>query len=133
MKYIQDPQIGDIWITIIPKIETKNNKISNVILERRPCLIIDNGHGFIIEKNSDYLGMKITTQNKKNKKEIRNWYDAGLKQKSYVRIEMPIKIEKNQLVKKIGKLSKYDTYIYINELMSFMNRDISHRYEETLS
>lgn len=77
--------------------------------------------------------MKITTQNKKNKKEIRNWYDAGLKQKSYVRIEMPIKIEKNQLVKKIGKLSKYDTYIYINELMSFMNRDISHRYEETLS
>lgn len=42
MKYIQDPQIGDIWITIIPKIETKNNKISNVILERRPCLIIDN-------------------------------------------------------------------------------------------
>ena len=46
---------------------------------------------------------------------------------------MPIKIEKNQLVKKIGKLSKYDTYIYINELMSFMNRDISHRYEETLS
>ena len=74
MKYIQDPQIGDIWITIIPKIETKNNKISNVILERRPCLIIDNGHGFIIEKNSDYLGMKITTQNKKNKKEIRNWF-----------------------------------------------------------
>lgn len=80
MKYIQDPQIGDTWITIIPKIETKNNKISNVILERRP-----------------------------------------------------FKIEKNQLVKKIGKLSKYDTYIYINELMSFMNRDISHRYEETLS
>lgn len=129
MKYILKPEIGDIWVTIIPKIETYNNKISNVILERRPCLIIDDGCGFIIEKNSDYLGMKITTQDKKNKKEIRNWYDAGLKQKSFVRIEMPIKIEKNQLVKKIGKLNKYDTYIYINELMNFMNNDIKNKFE----
>lgn len=126
---MQNPQIGDIWVTIIPKIETRNNKISNVILERRPCLIIDDGHGFIIEKNNDYLGMKITTQDKKNKKEIRNWYEAGLKQKSFVRIEMPIKIEKNQLVKKIGKLSRCDTYVYINELMSFMNDDIKRKFE----
>ena len=63
------PEIGDIWVTTIPKIEAKNNRITNVKLERRPCLIIDDGHGFIIEKNNDYLGMKITTQDKKNKKE----------------------------------------------------------------
>lgn len=126
---VQKPEIGDIWITIIPKIETYNNRISNVKLERRPCLIIDDGHGFIIEKNNDYLGMKITTKDKKNKKEIRNWYDVGLKQKSFVRIEMPIKIEGNQLLKKIGKLSKYDTYIYIDELMSFMNNDIKSKFE----
>ncbi len=122
------PEIGDIWVTTIPKIETKNNRITSVKLERRPCLIIDDGHGFIIEKNNDYLGMKITTQNKKNKKEITNWYDVGLKQKSFVRIEMPIKIERNQLVKKIGKLSKYDTYVYINELMKYMNNDIRDRF-----
>lgn len=126
------PEIGDIWVTTIPKIETKNNRITNVKLERRPCLIIDDGHGFIIERNNDYLGMKITTQNKKNKKEITNWYDAGLRQKSFVRIEMPIKIEKNQLVKKIGKLSKCDTYIYINELMSFMNNDIKSKFGDTI-
>ncbi len=130
MNYIQKPEIGDIWVTIIPKIETYNNRISNVILERRPCLIIDDGHGFIIEKNKDYLGMKITTQDKINKKEIRNWYNVGLKQKSFVRIEMPIKIEKNQLVKRIGKLSKYDTYIYINELINFMNNDIKSKFED---
>ena len=70
------PEIGDIWITIIPKILTNNKRISNVILERRPCLIIDDGHGFIIEKNKDYLGMKITTQDKENKKEITNWYEV---------------------------------------------------------
>ena len=130
MNYIQNAEIGDIWVTIIPKIETYNNRISNVILERRPCLIIDDGHGFIIEKNKDYLGMKITTQDKINKKEIRNWYNVGLKQKSFVRIEMPIKIEKNQLVKRIGKLSKYDTYIYINELMSFISNDIKSKFED---
>lgn len=122
------PEIGDVWITTIPKIETKNNRITNVKLERRPCLIIDDGHGFIIEKNNDYLGMKITTQNKKNKKEITNWYDVGLKQKSFVRIEMPIKIERNQLVKKIGKLSRCETYIYIKELMNYMNNDIKDRF-----
>lgn len=126
------PEIGDIWITTIPKIETKNNRITNVKLERRPCLIVDDGHGFIIEKNNDYLGMKITTKNKKNKKEIINWYDAGLKQKSFVRIEMPIKIERNQLVKKIGKLSKCDTYVYINELMSFMNKDIKNKFGDAI-
>ena len=122
------PEIGDIWITIIPKIQTNNKRISNVMLERRPCLIVDDGHGFIIEKNNDYLGMKITTQNKKNKKEIKNWYEIGLKQKLYVRIEIPIKIEKNQLVKKIGKLSKCDTYIYINELINYMNNDIKDKF-----
>lgn len=124
------PKIGDIWVTIIPKVETFNNKVSSVKLERRPCLIIDDGHGFIIEKNNDYLGMKITTQDKKNKKEITNWYDVGLKQKSYVRIEIPIKIEKSQLVSKIGHLDKYDTYIYVNELMKFMNIDIKSNFKE---
>lgn len=123
------PQIGDIWITIIPKIETYNNKITNVKLERRPCLIIDDGHGFIIEKNTDYLGMKITTKNGKNKKEIRNWYEVGLNKKSYVRIEMPIKIEKNQLIQKIGKLNKYDTYVFINELITHLNSDIKRKFE----
>jgi len=124
------PEIGDIWITTIPKIQTNNKRISSVILERRLCLIIDDGHGFIIEKNNDYLGMKITTQDKINKKEITNWYDVGLRQKSFVRIEIPIKIERNQLVKKIGKLSKYDTYVYINELMSYMNTDIKNIFKD---
>jgi len=48
--------------------------------------------------------------------------------KASVRIEIPIKIERNQLVRKIGKLSKYDTYVYINELMDFMNNDINEKF-----
>ena len=42
---------------------------------------------------------------------------------------MPIKIEKNQLVKKIGKLSKCETYIYINELMNYIKDDIKERFK----
>lgn len=48
---------------MIPKIyiSTAEN-IINVSLERRPCLIIDDGRGFLIEENSNYSGLKLTTR-----------------------------------------------------------------------
>lgn len=120
--------IGDIWIVINPKIKTNNKNNISVELEKRPCLIIDDGHGFIIEKSQDYLGMKITkSDNNIRKKEIKNWYDVGLKYKSYLRIETPIKIEKEQLVKKIGKINKFDLYVYLDELFDYFNKDVLDR------
>lgn len=115
--------IGEIWLVLIPKVITNNNK-TQIDLEKRPCLIIDDGHGFIIEENRDYLGLKITTKNGINHKKIKNWYELGLKNESYVRIETPIKVEKGQLIHKIGTMSKYDLYIYLNELSSYINTDI---------
>ena len=51
------------------------------------------GHGFIIEKSKDCLGMKITTQdNGIRKKEIKDWDNVGLRERSYLRIEEQIKI-----------------------------------------
>ncbi|MCI8362258.1 MAG: hypothetical protein HFJ41_03870 [Clostridia bacterium] len=117
--------IGDIWIVLNPKIKTNNKHNISVELEQRPCLIIDDGHGFIIEKSNDYLGLKITTQdNGIRKKEIKNWYDVGLREKSYLRIEPPIKIEVPQLIKKIGQIDKYDLYMYLNELSDYFNIEI---------
>lgn len=115
--------IGDIWLVLIPKVITSNNK-TKIDLEKRPCLIIDDGHGFIIEGNKDYLGLKITSQNGKHRKKINNWYELGLKNESFVRIETPIKVEKGQLIHKIGSMSKYDLYIYLNELSNYINTDI---------
>ncbi len=115
--------IGDIWLVLIPKVITKNN-ITHIDLEKRPCLIIDNGHGFIIEENKDYLGLKITSKEGERHREITNWYDLGLKKDSFVRIETPIKIEKGQLIHKIGKMNKYDLYLYLNELSNYINTDV---------
>lgn len=115
--------IGDIWLVLIPKVITKCNK-TQIDLEKRPCLIIDDGHGFIIEENRDYLGLKITTKNGINHQKINNWYDLGLKSESYVRVETPIKVEKGQLIHKIGEMNKYDLYIYLNELSNYINTDV---------
>lgn len=87
-------------------------------------------HGFIIEKSKDYLGMKITRQEGTRKKEIKDWDKVGLKEKSYLRIEAPIKIEKEQLINKIGQVNKYDLYLYINELSDYFNRDILERFKQ---
>lgn len=93
-------------------------------------MIIDDGHGFIIENSQDYLGMKISSQNNKHNKEIKNWDDLGLKKKSYIRIEVPIKIEEKQLIKKISSINKYDMYIYLNELSDFFNNDIINKFKK---
>ena len=87
-------------------------------------MIIDDGHGFIIEENRDYLGLKLTTKEGKNHKAINDWHSLGLKGESYVRIETPIKIEKGQLISKIGEMSKYDLYVYLNELSNYLNTDV---------
>lgn len=115
--------IGDIWLVLIPKVVTNSYK-THIELEKRPCLIIDDGHGFIIEKNKDCLGMKITTKDGINRKKIDNWYELGLREESYIRVEMPIKIENGQLLKKINKMDKFDLYVYLKELSNYFNTDV---------
>ena len=122
-------KIGDIWVTLIPKlIIDENNDSIQVILEKRPCLIIDDGRGFLIEENANYSGLKLTTRSSilENvvRKEIKNWKELGLKRKSYIRIELPLKIESQQLVNKITTLSNGDLQIYLKELANYFNTDV---------
>ena len=115
--------IGDVWLVLIPKV-IRSNSTTHIELEKRPCLIIDDGHGFIIEENRDYLGLKITSKDGKTHKVINNWHDLGLNQESFVRIETPIKIEKGQLIHRIGKMNKYDLYVYLTELSNYLKTDV---------
>lgn len=120
---MEKAHIGDIWLVLIPKI-IRNKYKTHIELEKRPCLIIDDGHGFIIEENRDYLGLKITSKYGVNRKKIDNWYELGLKKESFIRIETPIKIEKGQLIYKINTMNKYDLYIYLKELSNYLNTDV---------
>lgn len=127
--------IGDIWITLIPKLLIdEDSDTIQVILEKRPCLIVDDGRGFLIEENSNYSGLKLTTRNsrlnKVNRKEIKNWKELGLKKKSYIRVELPIKIEAQQLVNKVTTLSPEDLKIYLKELVDYFNIDMLEKIGE---
>ena len=100
--------IGEIWLVTIPILTYDEEGNVNINLQKRPCLIIDDGRGLIVEQDKrNFHVLKLTTQNHKYmRKLIKNWKELGLKQKSYIRIELPIKIEEQQLVKKITKLSQ---------------------------
>jgi len=128
--------IGDIWIVMIPKllIDEEDESIQ-VILEKRPCLIVDDGRGFIIEENNNYSGLKLTTRKSKfqrvNRKEIKNWKELGLRKKSYIRVELPLKIESQQLVNKIASVSSDDLKIYLKELADYFNLDMLEKISES--
>ena len=125
-------KIGDIWLTLIPRIIYDDNDESiEVKLEKRPCLIIDDGRGFIIEENSNYSALKLTTREsnirKVKRKEITNWKELGLRKKSYVRIELPLKIEPEQLIFKITEMSNEETTLYLRDLANYFNIDLFER------
>ena len=102
-----------------------------------PCLIIDDGRGLIVEQdNRNFHILKLTTQYDKYKRKLlKNWKELGLKQKSYVRIEMPIKIEKGQLIRKITSISAEELLEMYNEIYKILNinalEKMSKKYNES--
>ena len=90
---------------------------------------MDDGYGLLIIENPDYLGLKITTKKNKIKKvhEIQNWKQLGLKKKSYIRIEIPEKIEEEQLIGKIAKLPKQQFIEYYKLLLEIFNTSVIER------
>ena len=128
--------IGKIWLVTILLLtyDAKNNV--NINLQKRPCLIIDDGRGLIVEQdNRNFHILKLTTQYDKYKRKlIKNWEELGLKEKSYIRIELPIKIEKQQLIKKITKLSEEELLEMYNEIYKILNinalEKMSKKYKE---
>ena len=122
-------QIGDIWLVLIPRIVYDElDESIDVKLEKRPCLIIDDGRGFIIEENTDYSALKLTTRENLlenvRRREIINWKELGLKRKSYVRIELPLKIEPEQLIFKITEMNNKDLTYYLKDLANYFNIDV---------
>ena len=56
-------EIGEIWLVTIPILEIDENNDINVKLQRRPCLILDDGRGLIVEEdNRNFHVLKLTTQ-----------------------------------------------------------------------
>ena len=128
--------IGEIWLVLIPIISYDEEGNVNIKLQKRPCLIVDDGRGLIVEQDKrNYHILKLTTQNDPYKrKPIKNWRQLGLKRKSYVRIEMPIKLEEEQLDRKIAELSSNDLVEMYSEIYGILNiqalEKMANKYKE---
>lgn len=117
------PEIGEIWLVTIPILEIEEDNNINVKLQRRPCLILDDGRGLVVEEdNKNYHVLKLTTRFDRYKRMvIENWRQLGLAKKSYIRIEMPIKIEQTQLERKITKLPDKQLLSVYSEVYKIIN------------
>lgn len=117
------PSIGEIWIVAIPIIYYDKNSDITVQIQKRPVLVLDDGRGLIVEEDKkNFHVFKLTTQNDPYKRKlIKNWRQIGLKYKSYVRIEMPIKIEEQQFISKITEITAEELLEYYKELYNILN------------
>lgn len=116
-------KIGEIWLVTIPILEFDENGDINVKLQKRPCLILDDGRGLIVEEDKRNLHvLKLTTQYDKYKRKlIKNWKEIGLKKKSYIRIEMPIKMETAQFDRKVTELPVEQLLDIYNDIYNIIN------------
>ena len=115
--------IGDIWIVTIPVLKYNDAGDLMVELQKRPVLILDDGRGLLVEEdNRNFHVLKLTTQSDPYKRKlIKNWKELGLKHKSYIRIEMPIKIEEEQFDRKITELPTEQLLEMYNEVYNIIN------------
>lgn len=133
----KNAKLGEIWLVAIPVLFVKEENNFDTGFQIRPYLIVDEGKGMLVVENPDFLGLKITTKNNKVSRtcEIENWKEIGLKSKSYVRIEIPQRIEKNQLIGKITTLPKEQFLKYYKLMLEMFNveliKEILQKDEET--
>ena len=118
-------KLGEIWLVAMPILYVNGDNNYDTGFQIRPFLIVDEGKGMLVLENPDYLALKITTKNNKVKNvvEIKNWKEIGLKKKSYVRIEIPYRIEKNQLIGKIAELPREQFLKYFKLMLQIFNVD----------
>lgn len=88
--------IGEVWWTLFPFDDIDETK-------RRPAIVID-------EETIAVFAMKLTSKEKDSPYciKIEDWKEAGLTVESFARIEQVVRIEEQNMIKKIGDLSERD-------------------------
>lgn len=120
-----NPSFGEIWVCQIPILHHHNG---NILFETisRPILVLDDGHAYFVKNdNKNYYVLKITSQmDSYQRVPIKNYRDIGLQKKSFVRIEVPLKVEKEQFLYRIGQLSQKETIKYLKKVQSFIQNSM---------
>ena len=78
-------EIGEIQLVTIPILEIDKNNDINVKLQRRPCLILDDGRGLIVEEdNRNFHVLKLTTQYDRYKRKLIKDWKKQVQRKSHI-------------------------------------------------
>ncbi len=118
---IASPIFGEIWICEMP-ILLKNDKTISFEKIARPVLVVDDrSEHFIKHDIKNYYVLKITSQKDTYQRvKINNHERLGLQKESYIRIELPIKVEKSQFLYKIGYLGPKTTNAYLLKVKKYL-------------
>lgn len=102
----EKPKLGEIWICKIPVLVVGEEVFFKTM--KRPILVIDDTHeNFIKNDTKNYYGLKITSQKDSYQRiKIKNLTNTGLYKESFIRIELPLKVEKEQFLYRIGVYDK---------------------------
>lgn len=121
----EKPLFGEIWVCQIPILHHYNGKILFETISR-PILVLDDGHEYFVKHdNKNYYVLKITSQKDSYQRiPIKNYKEIGLQKESFVRIEVPLKVEKEQFLYRIGKLSHKETIKYLKKVQSFIQNSM---------
>lgn len=115
------PKFGEIWICRIPVLVSNEGKVFFETIAR-PVLIIDDTHEHFIKHDfKNYYVLKITSQKDTYQRiKIFDYEKYGLQKESFVRLEIPLKVEKCQLLYKIGNLGIECTTKYVEKVQHFL-------------
>ncbi len=110
-----NPLFGEVWICKIPVLVLDNELIFKSV--KRPVLVVDDTHEHFVKMDKkNYYVLKITSQDDSYQRiKIKNLEKTGLLKESFIRIELPLKVEKEQFLYRIGS---YD----IEEVQKIMNK-----------
>ena len=120
-----NPKFGEIWICKVPVLVVKNQEIF-FQCQNRPMVVLDDGNEYFVKgDHRNYYGLKITSQKDVyHRIFLSNYQELGLQKESYIRMELPLKMERNQFLYKIGKISLNDMMKYLNQIKEYIQEKI---------
>lgn len=122
---LANPKFGEIWICSLPVLVVDNEHVY-FKKQNRPILIIDDtSEHFVKDDNKNYYGLKITSQiDSYHRIAIENYHLLGLKKESYIRLELPLKIERVQCLYKISQIEESLMNKYLKIIESYVQKQV---------
>lgn len=111
------PHFGEIWICEVPVLVVDQTEVTFVKM-KRPILVVDDGEQHFVRKDlKNYYGLKITSQEDVyQRKKIVNYRAVGLHKPSFIRLEIPMKLEKAQFCYYVGMYGLEKTQKILEEI-----------------